>query len=385
MVYYTKRYVPENKQVTWVDVLLNFDDAKLFKENTNNRTTTRKYENVPKNLSGLLIPKEIVRTLKAFNERHADLFEAERSSLYRSYKIRKRSGGLRQIDEPLPALKDAHSELKDILSTFGIFHHASAYAYIEKRCTVDCLKVHRNFGSEYYLKTDLSDFFGSTTEEFVQNQVKMIFPFSEICKYTAKETDGSILDGKAELFKALSLCFLNGGLPQGTTISPFLTNLIMIPIDFELSNKLSERKLVYTRYADDMLISGKEKFPWQTIVALVQNEFKEFAAPYHIKDEKTRFGSRRGSNFNLGLCTNAQNQITVGHKAKKIFKAMLNSYILDTRNKKDWPLDDVQHLSGLLSYYMSIEPVYFNDMINRYNEKYNVDFKKMLKKSLSIQ
>lgn len=61
-----------------------------------------------------------------------------------------------------------------------------------------------------------------------------------------------------ELFNtAISLCFLHGGLPQGTPISPMITNIMMIPIDYKLFNSLhdEESTFVYTRYADDMLIS----------------------------------------------------------------------------------------------------------------------------------
>ncbi|MCL2052843.1 MAG: hypothetical protein FWG90_00155 [Oscillospiraceae bacterium] len=47
-------------------------------------------------------------------------------------------------------------------------------------------------------------------------------------------------DGVIELQKALSLCFSNGGLPQGTPISPFITNVMMIPLDHKLSNSLRQ-------------------------------------------------------------------------------------------------------------------------------------------------
>ena len=76
-----------------------------------------------------------------------------------------------------------------------------------------------------------------------------IFPFSEMVKYPY---------GRDELQKALSLCFLNNGLPQGTPISPFITNVMMIAIDHKISKTLRDfdsRRFVYTRYADDLLIS----------------------------------------------------------------------------------------------------------------------------------
>ena len=62
---------------------------------------------------------------------------------------------------------------------------------------------------------------------------------------------------------------------------------------------------VYTRYADDILISSKSNFNWQELV----NTLKGVLQPqFTIKDEKTRYGSTAGRNWNLGLMVNKDNQ-----------------------------------------------------------------------------
>ena len=387
MYYNVQEYKPQQKETTWEDILFNFSGKDLVNgnhKNVNNRTTTRKYDKIPDQFWNTGKTCEMVEWLFYFNKRHEDLFNAPRESLYRSYKIPKRNGGLRPIDEPLPPLMTALRELCDQFKTWGLFHHTAAYAYIEKRCTIDLLKIHQHFDSKYYLKTDLTNFFGSTTPEFVMQQVEKIVPFCFVCRERVLnfEATDAIIDGYEELKKALSLAFYRGGLPQGTPISPFLTNLIMIPIDHTLAAAFADRKLVYTRYADDMIISGREKFPYQNMVKLIQDTFVSEGAPYKINEEKTRFGSRYGSNFNLGLCTNGNNDITIGYKNKKMFKAMVNNLILDTINGKPWDIDDVRHVNGLLSYYKMVEKDYFNTMIEKYNHKYKVDFAYILKSYL---
>ena len=387
--YKVNEWVPGLTEATWEDVLFNFEGKDLLHpvKNTTNKTITRKYDwpDINEFYSEKLVRSQI-EWLHDFNARHADLFSVPRESLYRSYKIPKRSGGLRQIDEPLPPLMNALCELRDEFKSWGLFHHTAAYAYIEKRCTIDALKIHRNFNSVYYLKTDLKNFFGSTTPEFVMKQISKIYPFCFVCRESVLGTSDAVfgvLNGYDELKKALLLAFYHGGLPQGTPISPFLTNLIMIPIDHDLAAKFAERRLVYTRYADDMLISGREQFPYRKMVDIIRTSFTENEAPYTINDEKTRYGSRLGSNYNLGLCTNAENNITVGYKNKKFFKAMVNNLILDTLNGKRWEIGDVQHVRGLLSYYMMVEEGYFKSMIEKYNEKYNVNFYAIIKSYLS--
>ena len=194
----------------------------------------------------------MIAVLEKFNEQHANLFNVERKSLYETFYIPKKSKGLREINAPVPELMDALRQLKTIFETnmFALYH-TSAFAYVKGRCTIDCIKRHQQNESKWFAKLDFSDFFGSTTEEFVISMFSQIFPFSEIVKRK---------DGLEALKKALSLCFLNGGLPQGTPISPTITNIMMIPIDHQLCNELRkmDEHYVYTRYADDILA-----FPFQ--------------------------------------------------------------------------------------------------------------------------
>jgi len=141
----------------------------------------------------------------------------------------------------------------------------------------------------------------------VFDMLSQLFPFSEIVRYTV---------GKMELTKALSLCFLNDGLPQGTPISPFITNVMMIAIDHKISNSLrnfDNRRFVYTRYADDLLLSCKIDFDMNKVQQFVIDTLAEFNAPFTIKKEKIRYGSAAGRNWNLGLMLNNENQITIGH------------------------------------------------------------------------
>lgn len=204
--------------------------------------------------------------------------------------------------------------------------------------------------------------------------MSMIFPFSEVVK---------VPEGKENLEKALSLAFLDGGLPQGTPLSPALTCAFMIPIDHKLANAFATRQMVYTRYADDILVSSKVDFKYREVVNYINKVVREdFGAPFMIKPEKTRYGSSSGRNWNLGVMLNADNEITIGHQKKKQFKAMINNYICDMQRGIQWDLNDVQVFRGLMSYYEMIEPEYINHVIIEYNKKYRCNLKKMIKEDL---
>ena len=369
---------PMYYQISFEDIMAGVEDlSKYIMPNvTNTRTYWVDHPN-PKLLENTNITG-MIEILTAFNNSKEALFSQDRASLYHTFHIPKSSGGLRRIDAPLPELMTALRELKIILEThmFALYH-TTAFAYVCGRSTVDAIKRHQRNQSKWFLKLDFSNFFGSTTPEFVFDMMSLLFPFSEIVKRH---------EGREELIKALSLCFLNDGLPQGTPISPFITNLMMIPIDHRLSNTLrnfDNRRFVYTRYADDSLISCKIDFNKELVQKLVNDTLSEFKAPFSIKPEKTRYGSSSGRNWQLGLMLNRENQITIGYKRKKEFKAMINNYMRDRKSGNKWNLHDIQVLSGLISYYRMIEKDYINYVLKQYSEKHETDIEACIKADLS--
>ena len=337
-------------------------------------TVTRFVKEPKRELLQRIDVDSMVSCMESFNKKYSDLFAKERHTLYYEFYIPKHSGGLRKIDAPNDDLKNALYELKSILENkIGVLYHTSAFAYVQGRSTLDAIKRHHANESRWFLKTDFSNFFGSTTEEYLFGALSMIFPISEIVKRR---------NGADALKKALNLCFLDGGLPQGTPISPMLTNVMMIPIDHKIFNDLAKQGFVYTRYADDIQISHKYDFKYRDQVAYINGVLKEFGAPFVIKDQKTRYGSSAGRNWNLGLMLNKDNNITVGYQRKKQVKAMVNNFIFDQLNHTPWSKDDVRHLDGTLSYCFMIEKEYFEHLIKFFEDKYKVNFRIMMKAAL---
>ena len=378
MPYITIKQPPKYYQMTFEEIMAGVDDLSKFVQQNDSNTRTYFVERPKDKLLKNTDVEGMIEVLRQFNTQKAALFNADRASLYHTFHIPKSSGGLRRIDAPLPELMNALRELKTIFETYMFaLYHTSAFAYVRGRSTIDALKRHQRNESKWFLKLDFSNFFGSTTPEFVFNTLSLIFPFNEITKRR---------DGVIELQKALSLCFLNGGLPQGTPISPFITNVMMIPLDHKLSNSLrnfDSRRFVYTRYADDLLISCKIDFDKNKVEKFVIDTLAEFHAPFSIKQEKTRYGSSAGRNWNLGLMLNSNNQITIGHKRKKQFKAMLENYIRDRQAGNSWDKHDIQVLSGLISYYRMVEREYIDYIISQYSEKHRLNIEICIRQDIS--
>lgn len=376
MYYITVDATPRVRQMTIEELIFgaNKDYSKYI---TNNKTNT--VTRCVKEINIDIKVSDYIWVLKNFNDKYKYLKEVPRQTLYNSFVIPKKSGGVRHIDAPNDELMEALREFKHILEDiFNLKYHTNAYAYIKNRSIVDAIKKHQVADNHWFAKFDLSNFFGNTTPEFVIKMAGMIFPLSEILKSE---------EGKKEFSEAIDLAFLNGGLPQGTPLSPTLTNIIMIPVDYSLTKKLLDyrgKHYTYTRYADDFTISCKYQFRFKSIEQLINDTLKEFDAPYKLNSKKTRYGSRAGSNWNLGLMLNKDNEITVGHKNKKRFQAMLTNYIMDKRNDICWEPSDIQSVLGLRSYYIMIEGDTIHRIIYHINNKFNCDVIAMMKADLRL-
>lgn len=363
------------KAFSWEDLLFSDLPATKTKHVTKSGTVTRKIDYLTLSEKEIDKIRDMRKVIHAFCDAYGHLYEKPRREMYHTFYIPKKSGGLRQIDQPEPELMEALNKVKFILEQVcGGLHHTAAYAYVKGRSAVNAVERHQSFESKWFLKTDFSNFFGNTTQNFVMRMLSQVFPFSEIVKTE---------EGRQDFERMLELCFLDGGLPQGTPASPVITNLMMVPFDYELSKKLAPRAYVYTRYADDILISAKERFPYREVVATIRETLRELEAPFDLKDSKTRFSSNSGSNWNLGVMLNKDNEITVGHMKKKYFKAAMCNFICDHLNGRHWTPSDAQQLAGTLSYYRMVERDYFNSIIRAQNEKFHVDFEALLKEDIA--
>ena len=291
-------------------------------------------------------------------------------SFYEKFYIPKKSSNeLREINAPKTALMTVLKHMQfHFQYTLNVLYHNAAYAYVPHRNIKQALEQHTKNNSHWYLKLDIKHFFPSCNLKFVVKQLKKIYPF----EYYSEEI----------LEQMLWICFLNDELPQGTPMSPMLTNLIMIPIDYAIEKYAQEHDLVYTRYADDIIISSYKKWEWQKTVEDINNILQTEETPFELKTEKTRFGSSAGRNWNLGLMINKDNNITVGYRNKKTYKATINTLLTVYASGSPIDRDDLYHFQGITSYYLSIEPDYFKPLIKKYEKLYNVKLKEIYKQYL---
>jgi len=370
---YVTTYKPAKMAEISLDQMLcgSVDENVKHKTRTYPGTVTRYCDNPPYSSGDI---QRLISILKSLPYLH---IERDLKKEYKIYQIPKRNGGLRTICAPSESLTHDHLILRSIFEKeFFALYHTTAFAYCKGRNAKHCIARHQANQSKWFLKLDFADFFGQTNKSFVLRQLSQIAPFSEVMKDST---------GAALLSKAIDICFLNDGLPQGTIISPMLTNLIMIPFDHEINRILHKKGFVYTRYADDIQISHKEKFNPGEVINLIRIQLREMRMPYKIKNEKTRFGSSSGRNWNLGLMLNHHNRITIGHQEHKIMKARIFSFLMDCKSGKRWTREEMERLAGQVAYMRSVEPYTTDHIIRHLNEKCSANYAQLMRGNMFFE
>jgi len=277
---------------------------------------------------------------------------------YTSFRIPKRSGGTRRIEAPTDEIKVPMQQMLRFLQSF-LYADEAAYAYVKNRTVKDVHLAHKKTDHEWFLHLDLTDFFGRCTTRHIREALKRIPLFDHL--------DVDTLD------RFIHFITLDDKLPQGTPLSPFITNLLMIEFDYNARKEIRKHNGLYTRYADDMVISTTSRNATGHMKRIIQENLT--STPHSIKEEKTRVSSIYGKNWNLGLMYNKDKNITVGYKNKEKMRAAINDFCT---NQQAWTSQQAMELLGKLQYYISIEPEYFNSILQKYSTKHSTNVRQAI-------
>ena len=162
---------------------------------------------------------------------------------YKTFQIRKKSGGIREINAPCYQLKVILYFLNKLLKAIYT-PNESAMGFAEGRSVVTNAQQH--IGCHYVFNIDLENFFPSIPQSRVWKRLQLPpFNFSqEIANVVAGLCCHPNAEGTMNV------------LPQGAATSPILTNAICEKLDRRMRGVAKRFGLHYSRYADDMTFSS---------------------------------------------------------------------------------------------------------------------------------
>lgn len=203
--------------------------------------------------------------------------------MYYDFDISKKSGGKRKISMPNEILKEVQILIKEkILSKIKISERANGF--VEKKSIITNAKEHLN--KEKILNIDLEDFFPSIH----RNRVYYIFKY--LCGYS---NDVSFCLTKIVTYK--------NSLPQGAPTSPVISNIVSYMMDIKLEKLSKELNITYTRYADDITLSGSKNNINTSLLNRIYLVIEKECG-FKINKNKTRFANRGKRQEVTGLIVN---------------------------------------------------------------------------------
>lgn len=250
---------------------------------------------------------------------------------------REREGELRRYHEEVAKFMNKYTKqsvfAKAYMPRSSIYKNARAHMY-----------------NDIFLKMDIKNFFPSINHKYLAEN--MYFEINKKKKISRKEC--------YDIVKKCSVS--DKGLPLGLVSSPVLANLYMKEFDGLLYGQIKKMNLdnpIYTRYADDMVISFRWVPDYRQKTEQLQNEVKKLLKRVHMT-----LNEKKTAVYNIGLSNHVRitgvsitrdennfRHISVGRKLKnEIFWEAVRLY---EQEAKDYV--GIERLKGMYSFVLSIE------------------------------
>lgn len=259
---------------------------------------------------------------------------------YRKFKINKKNGKKRKIEEPLLILKEAqYWVLENILLKCSCSNYTKAFKL--NSSIKENAKFHKK--QKVVINLDIEDYFGTIRGYKVYEFFKSLGYNSEVSIMLTK------------------ICTNKDSLPQGAPSSPYLSNIITKNLDNKLAivANTAEYKLRYTRYADDITFSTNKEIDITKLIRDTSNVLKQEG--FKINYKKTRVSSNNRRQMVTGIVVNDKLQVSKQQR-KKTRQAMyyIEKYDLESHIRNiGWKRGSekyLRHLLGNVNFVLFINP-----------------------------
>ena len=287
-------------------------------------------------------------------------FALSKKEFYTEFKIPKKKKDKngktrwRKLINPHPHLKAIQKKIAETLENSGIIPHNAAHAFRTGRDYSTNAEQHKN--NNHIINLDLKDFFDSITADIIKENLMMHPAFNV-------EDRSHLID------KIILIATYKGTTPQGSPLSPYLSNIILVNFDYRIRQKLSEsgQAIKYTRYADDTTFSSKKSMDITKIIKTVEEILTiHYKNELKINYEKTK-KITPGRCFITGVKLNQKHKLTVGWEKKKELKlklynlekqARLATHDIDVANQ-------IQQALGYIAFMNNVEPNYTHYLVHK--------------------
>lgn len=244
--------------------------------------------------------------------------------------------------------RDLHNSLLSIINN-NVSLSNNSYAYQNGKSIVLCAIQHK--GGNNFIKLDIKNFFNSIDIDLLIDDI-----------IEALDIDYIFYEQVKSIVKS---CTYRSMLPLGFTISPLLTEIYMKKFDKEILELLNKYEIIYTRYADDIMLSSIKTIDEETQKYII-TEIEKLLADRKLKINVTKCSfinfSAVGQHvkyigLNIVKGTNG-NFLSVGKKYKNTVAKDYLKYLelpSDTEEHKKRRFYEAKIIAGKISFIKQVE------------------------------
>lgn len=261
----------------------------------------------------------------------------------------------RLIESPKQMLKAAQRKiLNEILEKIPT--HQAAHGFVRGRSIVSNARPH--VGQSVVIKLDLQNFYANVT----YRRVVAIFRSMGYCReaaiwlgrLTTSTVPWSLVVPDQD--EATKMLYFRQHLPQGAPTSPALANLSAFGLDVRLSGLLKKFGGNYTRYADDLTLSGNDDFRYALRCVIPLTEQIVRSERFRLNHRKRKVVRRGHRQLVTGVVVNTKPNIRRDEFDR--LKAILHNCVKlgpSTQNR-DSHADFAAHLRGRIAFVRQLNP-----------------------------
>lgn len=269
--------------------------------------------------------------------------------------VKKRSGDLRLIESPKKELKKAQGQiLREILDQAR--PHAAAHGFVPGRSILTNARPHA--GQGIVLKFDLANFYPTVGFSRVVAIFRKLGYSREasiwLGQLTTSTVPYSIPFDRATL--PVVSRYFRRHLPQGAPTSPALANLSAFWLDVRLAGLARSYGATYTRYADDLTVSGPADLSGglRSLIPLVEAVIRKERFQSNVKKRQVLRSHQRQSV--AGVVVNERPNVSRATYDR--LKATLTNCIRQgpSTQNRDQAEDYAAHLRGRIAHVQQLNP-----------------------------
>lgn len=257
-------------------------------------------------------------------------------------------------------LKTIHNFLSRFVFSEMPVRKDIVFSYRKEVNITDAVRPHCE--SDFIFKTDITKFFPSISANAVSEKLE---------KYCAQISTVDAEDVRDNIERIVYLCTLNNRLPVGFASSPSVSNFCFYDYDNLIESYCRKNNYIYSRYADDLIISSQSEINKVNITADLSTILTSDALlRLSLNHKKTKVITKKYERKILGVSILNNGKMTVSKTTKNDIEVKLHLLRTDREKLVDYTgmdeMSSILSIAGVLSQINNIDKDYLYHLRRKY-------------------